>query len=163
MYRRAGDVVKQGNQILFNKEIDDNEKLRQLLNLEFLRVGVGGVQGNYKLITFLCEKDNLERLIKYSIGVPETPENVNEAYKYPNVSQELLCSSAMLAQAIVEGGFDKQVEPGEGDEDGGGNNYDEDDDDEREDDDGSDDDDEDDEKDEEGSPKDGVDTDEDED
>ena len=162
MYRRAGDVVKQGNQILFNKEIDDNEKLRQLLNLEFLRVGVGGVQGNYKLITFLCEKDNLERLIKYSIGVPETPENVNEAYKYPNVSQELLCSSAMLAQAIVEGGFEKQMEPGEGEE-ANGNNYDEDDDDEREDDDGSDDDDEDDERDEEGSPKDGVDTDEDED
>ena len=60
MYRRAGDVVKQGNTILFNKELTDNEKLRQLLNLEFLRVGVGGVQGNYKLITFLCEKENLE-------------------------------------------------------------------------------------------------------
>ena len=59
-YRRAGDVVKQGNQILFNKEINDQEKLRQLLNLEFLRVGVGGVQGNYTLITFLCEKENLE-------------------------------------------------------------------------------------------------------
>ena len=86
MYRRAGDVVKQGNGILFNKELTDNEKLRQLLNLEFLRVGVGGVQGNYKLITFLCEKENLEQLIKFSIGVPESPENLNEAYKYPNVS-----------------------------------------------------------------------------
>lgn len=68
-----------------------------MLNLEFLRVGVGGVQGNAKLIMFLCEKMNLEQLIEYSIGVPTTPENTNEAYKYPNVAQELLCSSAMLA------------------------------------------------------------------
>ena len=101
---------------MFNKELSDSEKLRQLLNLEFLRVGVGGVQGNYKLISFLCEKDNLEMLINYSIGVPENPENTNEAYKYPNVSQELLCSSAMLAQAIVEGGFLKQYERGEEEE-----------------------------------------------
>lgn len=108
--RRAGDVVKEGNRILLDKETTDQQKLRQLLNLEFLRVGVGGVQGNYKLITFLCEKENLEELIKFSIGVPESPENTNEAYKYPNVSQELLCSSAMLAQAIVEGGWEKQQE-----------------------------------------------------
>lgn len=54
--RRAGDVVKEGNRILLDKELSDNDKMRQLLNLEFLRVGVGGVQGNYKLITFLCEK-----------------------------------------------------------------------------------------------------------
>jgi hypothetical protein len=58
--RRAGDVVKTGNQIIINKELSDYEKLRQLLNLEFLRVGVGGVQGNYKLISFLCEKEVLE-------------------------------------------------------------------------------------------------------
>lgn len=108
--RRAADVVKEGNRILLDKETSDQQKLRQLLSLEFLRVGVGGVQGNYKLITFLCEKDNLEELIKLSIGVPESPENTNEAYKYPNVSQELLCSSAMLAQAIVEGGWEKQQE-----------------------------------------------------
>jgi len=68
-----------------------------LLNLEFLRVGVGGVQGNYKLISFLCERDNLTALLKFSIGVPESPDNQNEAFKYPNVAQELLCSSAMLA------------------------------------------------------------------
>jgi len=46
---------------------------------------------------FLCEKDNLEHLLKYSIGVPEAPENQNEAFKYPNVAQDLLCNSAMLA------------------------------------------------------------------
>ena len=68
-----------------------------MLNLEFLRVGVGGVQGNYKLISFLCERENLASLIKFSIGVPESPDNQNEAFKYPNVAQELLCSSAMLA------------------------------------------------------------------
>ena len=84
--------------------------MRQLLNLEFLKVGIGGVQGNYKLIYFLCEKQNLEQLIRYSIGVPESPENQNEAFKFPNVSQELICSSAMLAQAVVEGGFEKMFE-----------------------------------------------------
>jgi hypothetical protein len=36
-------------------------------------------------------------LIQFSIGVPESPDNQNEAFKYPNVAQELLCSSAMLA------------------------------------------------------------------
>ena len=78
--------------------------------MEFLRVGVGGVSGNYKLISFLSEKQNLEQLIRYSIGVPESPENLNEAFKFPNVAQELLCSSAMLAQAIVEGGFENIME-----------------------------------------------------
>lgn len=49
-------------------------------------MGVGGVQGNYKLIYFLCEKDVLEQLIKYSIGVPESPDNQNESFKFPNVA-----------------------------------------------------------------------------
>jgi len=116
MYRRAGDVVKTGNQIILNKETTDQEKLKQLLNLEFLRMGVGGVQGNYKLICFLCEKEVLEQLIRYSIGVPESPDNQNESFKFPNVAQELLCNSAMLAQAVVEGGFEKVEDRPEGDE-----------------------------------------------
>jgi len=57
---RSGGDVKKANQQIINKELSDYEKLRQLLNLEFLRVGVGGVQGNYKLISFLCEKEVLE-------------------------------------------------------------------------------------------------------
>jgi hypothetical protein len=75
----------------------DEDKLRQLLDLDFLRVSVGNAHGNYKIIMFLCEKDNLEHLLKYSIGVPEAPENQSEAFKYPNVAQDLLCNSAMLA------------------------------------------------------------------
>ena len=95
--RRAGDVIKMSNQLIQDKDKPDHEKLRQLLNLEFLRIGVGGVAGNYKLLLFLCETHNLEQLIKFSTGVPESPDNINESFKFPNVSQELLCSSAMLA------------------------------------------------------------------
>ena len=85
-FRRAGDVAKQGQNILQDTEIPNVEKLRKLLDLEFLRVSVGNAHGNYKIIMFLCEKDNLEQLIKYSIGVPEEPESHNEAYKYPNIA-----------------------------------------------------------------------------
>lgn len=130
LYRRAGDVVKTGNQIILNAEIDDTEKLRQLLNLEYLKVGIGGVQGNYKLIYFLCEKQNIEQLIRYSIGVPESPSNQNESFKFPNVSQELICSSTMLLQAVVEGGFEKMFERAAVDESNGNPNEDDEDDDE---------------------------------
>ena len=43
--RRAGDVVKESNRILQDNELSDNDKMRQLLNLEFLRVGIGGGVG----------------------------------------------------------------------------------------------------------------------
>lgn len=104
--RRAGDVIKTSNKLIQDKDMPDHEKLRQLLGLEFLKVGVDGFSGNYKLLLFLCEKENLEQLIRFSIGVPESPDKLDEAFKFPSVSQELLCSSAMLAQAIVEGGFE---------------------------------------------------------
>ena len=66
--------------------MSDDEKLKRLLDMDFLRISVGNAHGNYKIIMFLCEKDNLEMLLKYSIGVPEEPENQNEAFKYPNVA-----------------------------------------------------------------------------
>lgn len=80
-FRRAGDVVKHGSIILSNTELNDHEKLKKLLDLDFLRVGVGGVQGNFKLIMFLCQVENIEQLIKYSLAVPEDPDNQDEAYK----------------------------------------------------------------------------------
>lgn len=125
LYRRTDAIVKTGNQIILNNEIDDQEKLRQLLNLENLKVGISSsVQGNYKLIYFLCEKQNIEKLLRYSISVPESPSNQNESFKFPNVSQELICGSAMLIQAVVEGGFEKMFERAEAEETNGNPNED---------------------------------------
>ena len=45
--------------ILNNEELSDDEKMKQLLSIDFLKWGVGA-QGNYKLIEFLCQKENLE-------------------------------------------------------------------------------------------------------
>ena len=125
LYRRTDAIVKTGNQIILNNEIDDTEKLRQLLNLENLKVGISSsVQGNYKLIYFLCEKQNIEKLLRYSISVPESPSNQNESFKFPSVSQELICGSAMLIQAVVEGGFEKMFERAEQEETNGNPNED---------------------------------------
>lgn len=48
--------------------------------MDFLKWGVGA-QGNFKLIEFLCQKTNLEKLIRYSIAVPMDPDNKDESYK----------------------------------------------------------------------------------
>lgn len=37
--------------------------------------------GNYKVVDFLCKKENLERLVKYSVAVPEDPDDKDESYK----------------------------------------------------------------------------------
>jgi hypothetical protein len=48
--------------------------------MDFLKWGVGA-QGNFKLIEFLCQRENLEKLVKYSVAVPTDPENKDESYK----------------------------------------------------------------------------------
>ena len=66
--------------ILNNEELSDDEKMKQLLSIDFLKWGVGA-QGNYKLIEFLCQKENLEKLVRYSVAVPTNPDNKDESYK----------------------------------------------------------------------------------
>lgn len=82
--------------------------------MDFLKWGVGA-QGNFKLIEFLCQKENLEELVRYSVAVPQDPENKDESYKYPLIAHELLCHSSMLAEALVEGGWHPE-EPEDGEE-----------------------------------------------
>ena len=72
--------------------------------MDFLKWGVGA-QGNFKLIEFLCQKENLEELVRFSVAVPQNPDNKDESYKYPLIAHELLCHSSMLAEALVEGGW----------------------------------------------------------
>ena len=79
-FRQAHGVNSLANRILTNEEIPDDEKIKQLLSMDFLKWGVGA-QGNFKLIEFLCKKENIEQLIKFSIAVPEDPENKDESYK----------------------------------------------------------------------------------
>lgn len=57
---------------------------------------------------FLCKKENVERLIKYSIAVPSDENNEDIAYKFPNISHEYICKSPMVLQALIECGLDKQ-------------------------------------------------------
>jgi hypothetical protein len=107
-------VNQQATKILANDEIGDQEKIKQLLSMDFLKWGVGA-QGNFKLIEFLCQKENLEELVRYSVAVPQDPENKDESYKYPLIAHELLCHSSMLAEALVEGGWHPE-EPEDGEE-----------------------------------------------
>lgn len=78
-YRQFHGVNSLANRILANEELDDEQKMKQLLSIEFLKWGVGA-QGNFKLIEFLSKKENLELLIKYAVAVPEDPDNKNESY-----------------------------------------------------------------------------------
>ena len=78
--RQAQGVNQQATKILANEELTDSEKIKQLLSMDFLKWGVGA-QGNFKLIEFLCQKENLEQLVRYSVAVPTDPENKDESYK----------------------------------------------------------------------------------
>jgi len=107
-------VNQQATKILANDDLGDQEKIKQLLSMDFLKWGVGA-QGNFKLIEFLCQKENMEELVRYSVAVPQDPENKDESYKYPLIAHELLCHSSMLAEALVEGGWHPE-EPEEAEE-----------------------------------------------
>jgi len=45
------------------------KKLKRLLDLEFVSKALQGTQRNYKLKMFLFQKNNIETLIKDSVGV----------------------------------------------------------------------------------------------
>lgn len=61
-FRQASGVNNLANRILQNEVMSDQEKIKQLLAIDFLKWGVG-TQGNFKLIEFLCKKDNLQTLL----------------------------------------------------------------------------------------------------
>ena len=50
------------------------------MGLEFLKTAVGA-QGNFRVIEFLCQKENLEKLVQYAVAVPTNPEEKDESYK----------------------------------------------------------------------------------
>jgi hypothetical protein len=55
IYRRAGDAIKQGDLILNNNELSNEEKLKKLLSLDPQLIT--GVQGNLKLLMFISQKE----------------------------------------------------------------------------------------------------------
>jgi len=39
------------------------------------------------------------------LAVPEVDAETDESFRYPNVAQELICHSSLIAQALVDGGL----------------------------------------------------------
>jgi hypothetical protein len=60
--RQAQGVNQLASKILANEELSDDEKMKSLLSMDLLKWGVGA-QGNFKLIEFLCQRENLEKLV----------------------------------------------------------------------------------------------------
>ena len=79
-FRNANTCNYQVNTILAKEDLTDEDKLKQILALDFLRTQVGA-SGNFRLIEFLSQKQNLEKLIKFSVAVPNDPENKDESYR----------------------------------------------------------------------------------
>ena len=79
--RRAGDKARQAEQVLQQDDISDEEKLRRVLALGEVNLLQAQGNSNFKLTMFLCQKDNIERLLKFAIGAPEDADNEDEAYK----------------------------------------------------------------------------------
>jgi hypothetical protein len=82
-FRRIGGVNAQATKILQDTELNDEEKLKSLLRLEFLRSALNSVNddGNEELQQFLQRSEIMDKLIKYSLAVPQDPENSDESYK----------------------------------------------------------------------------------
>lgn len=55
--------------------------------------------------------------MRYSVAVPMDPDNKDESYKYPLIAHELICHSSMLAEALVEGGWQQEQPDDVDDED----------------------------------------------
>lgn len=73
-------------------------------------------QSNPKLMIFMCQKQNLEQLIKYATLTP-TDDSHTVAHKYPFVAMEILCSCKQIAQAMCEGGWPEKPEEQDDDDD----------------------------------------------
>lgn len=59
---------------------------------------------NPKLTEFLCQRTNLEELIRYATLTPKD-ESHDVAHKYPFVAADILCASKTIVQAMTEGGW----------------------------------------------------------
>ena len=79
-FRGQQQTAYKVNIILEKTDVTNQEKLEELLQLDFLKQQVGP-NGNFKLVEFLNQKENLQQLVKYSVGVPENPDNKDESYK----------------------------------------------------------------------------------
>lgn len=60
---------------------------------------------NPKLIEYLCQRDTLKQLIKYSTRFPTDPNNADKAHKFPFVASNVLNSNQTICQAMLEGGW----------------------------------------------------------
>jgi hypothetical protein len=66
-------------------------------------------QSHPKLMDFICQKANLQQLVKYATLMPED-ESHEVAHKYPFVAMEILCSSKQVSQALCEGGWNSKAD-----------------------------------------------------
>jgi len=66
-------------------------------------------QSHPKLMDFICQKANLQQLVKFATLRPED-ETHEVAHKYPFVAMEILCSSKQVAQALCEGGWNSKAD-----------------------------------------------------
>ena len=52
-YRGTPKIISSVNEVLGNTELTNEEKVDELLGLQFLKTQVGA-QGNFRLVEFLC-------------------------------------------------------------------------------------------------------------
>ena len=79
-YGRNIGGIKQIDTILDNEEMTDDEKLKSVLKVDFLKQQVGS-NINHKLVDFLCKREIIEKLIKLSVAVPSDPDDVDESFR----------------------------------------------------------------------------------
>jgi hypothetical protein len=82
MFFRGGlqQLPQQINDVLDNNELSDQEKLRKLIKIDFLKTQVG-VQINQRLVDFLQKREMIQELVKLSLATPSDPMNIDESFR----------------------------------------------------------------------------------
>jgi hypothetical protein len=60
---------------------------------------------NTRLTEFMSQRATLQKLVQFATQMPGSPDDHNVAHKYPFVAADILCSSKVIATALIEGGY----------------------------------------------------------
>lgn len=73
--------------------------------------------GNQRLTDFMCQRETLQKLIKYATKMPTDPNDHAVAHKFPFVAADILTSSKLIATSLVEGGSQVKADDSNDDDD----------------------------------------------
>ena len=59
---------------------------------------------NNDLLKFLCQEENLSKLVDYALQSPQDSNNKDATFRFPFLAADILSNSTRLAEALMRGG-----------------------------------------------------------